>query len=105
MTPVLLPPTSAATAPDPAELASPQAARAWRAAQDFEAMALSQLLAPMFDTIDSSTGPFGGGPGEQAFKPFLTDAIARKMTEHGGLGLAMPVWRQMLRLQESEASK
>jgi Rod binding domain-containing protein len=88
--------------PDPAELVRPQAARAWRAAQDFEAMALSQLLAPMFDTVDTSAGPFGGGAGEQAYKPFLTDAIARQMSAHGGLGLAMPVWRQMLRLQEAE---
>ena len=61
---------------------------------------MSQLLAPMFDTIDTSAGPFGGGAGEQAFRPFLTDAIARKMAAHGGIGLAMPVWRQMLRLQE-----
>jgi Rod binding domain-containing protein len=62
------------------------------------------MLAPMFDTIDTSTGPFGGGAGEQAFKPFLTDAIARKMASGGGIGLAMPVWRQMLRLQETETS-
>jgi len=67
----------ASAAPDPAELASPKAARTWRAAQDFEAMAISQLLTPMFDTVDTSAGPFGGGAGEQAFKPFLIDAIGR----------------------------
>jgi peptidoglycan hydrolase FlgJ len=87
-------------APDPAALASPPAARAWHAAQDFEAMALAQLLSPMFDTIDTSAGPFGGGAGEQAFRPFLTEAFAKKMAAHGGIGLAMPVWRQMMRLQE-----
>jgi Rod binding domain-containing protein len=92
-----------APAPDAAELAQPAAARAWRAAQDFEAMTISQLLAPMFDTVDTASGPFGGGPGEQAFKPFLIDAIARNMAAHGGLGLAMPVWRQMLRAQENRA--
>ena len=90
--------------PDPAELANPAAARAWQAAQQFEAMALSQLLAPMFDTVDTSAGPFGGGEGEQAFRPFLTDAIARQMAANGGLGLAMPVWRQMLQLQEERTS-
>ena len=87
-------------APDPADLARPEAARAWRAAQDFEAMTLSQLLKPMFDTVDTSGGPFGGGAGEQAFKPFLTDAIAHQMAARGGLGLAVPIWHQMLRLQE-----
>ena len=91
-------------APDAAELATPRAARAWRAAQDFEAMTLSQLLTPMFDTVDTSAGPFGGGPGEQAFKPFLTDAIARQMAARGGLGLAVPVFHQMLRLQEAAES-
>ena len=60
-------------------------------------MALAQLLAPMFDTVDTSAGPFGGGAGEQAFRPFLTEAIARKMAAHGGIGLAMPVWQQMMR--------
>jgi Rod binding domain-containing protein len=88
-------------APDAAELATPRAASAWHAAQDFEAMALSQLLAPMFDTVDTSSGPFGGGPGEQAFKPFLTEAIARQMVARGGLGLAVPVFHQMLRAQEA----
>ena len=88
--------------PSPADLASPGAARAWRSAQDFEAMALSQMLTPMFATVDTSAGPFGGGEGEQAFKPFLTDAIARQMQAHGGIGLAMPVWQQMMRLQEAE---
>jgi Rod binding domain-containing protein len=91
-------------APDPAELATPQAARAWRTAQDFEAMALAQLLSPMLDTVDLSAGPFGGGAGEQAFKPFLTEAIAKRMASHGGLGLAVPVFHQMLRIQEAAES-
>jgi Rod binding domain-containing protein len=90
--------------PDAAERVTPQAAHAWRAAQDFEARALSQLLTPMFDTVDMSAGPFGGGPGEQAFKPFLTEAIAHQMAAHGGLGLAVPVFHQMLRLQEAAES-
>ena len=89
--------------PGPAELASPGAARAWHAAQEFEAMALKQLLTPMFDTVDTSTGPFGGGEGEQAFKPFLTDAIAHQMESRGGLGLAVPVWHQMLLMQEAKS--
>jgi peptidoglycan hydrolase FlgJ len=91
-------------APTAAELVTPQAARAWHAAQDFEAMTLGELLGPMFDTVDTSTGPFGGGEAEQAFKPFLTQAIAKQMSAHGGLGLALPVWRQMMRLQEEHSA-
>jgi Rod binding domain-containing protein len=90
-------------APDAATLAQPGAARAWKAAQDFEAMALGQLLAPMFDTIDPSKGAFGGGDGEAAWRPMLTQAIAKQMTAHGGLGLAVPVFRQILAMQETEA--
>jgi Rod binding domain-containing protein len=88
-------------APSAAELATPQAARTWQTAKNFETMALSEMLAPMFKTVDLSTGPFGGGEGEQAFQPFLIEAIAKQMVARGGLGLAMPVFHQMLRLQEA----
>jgi Rod binding domain-containing protein len=90
-------------APDAATLAEPGAARAWKAAQDFEAMALGQLLAPMFDTVDSAKGQFGGGDGESAWRPMLTQAIAKQMAAHGGLGLAVPVFHQILAMQETEA--
>ena len=89
-------------APDAATLAQPGATRAWKAAQDFEAMALGQLLAPMFDTVDSSKGMFGGGDGEAAWRPMLTQAIAKQMTAHGGLGLAVPVFHQILAMQEAK---
>ena len=70
------------------------------AAQQFEAMALNQLLAPMFDTVDGSKGPFGGGQGEQAWKPMMVQELARKIAQAGGLGIARPVMQQMLRMQE-----
>jgi Rod binding domain-containing protein len=94
--------TIAPAAPDPALLATPQGAKTWRAAQDFEAMALGELLQPMFDTMDTSQGPFGGGSGEAAWRPMLTQAIAKQMAAHGGLGLAVPVFNQMLRMQETQ---
>lgn len=70
-------------------------------AQQFEAMALGQLLAPMFDTVDTSRGPFGGGQGEQAWKPMLVAELGKHLASHGGLGLARPIMQQMLRLQEA----
>ena len=90
--------------PDAATLAQPDAARAWRAAQDFEAMALGQLLAPMFDTIDTSKGMFGGGDGEATWRPMLTQAIAKQMEAHGGIGLAAPVFQQILAMQETSGA-
>ena len=91
-----------ALSPPAAELAQPGAAQAWKSAQAFEAMALGQLLAPMFDTVDSAHGSFGGGDGEAAFRPMLTQELAKHMAEHGGLGLAVPVFHQILRLQEQQ---
>jgi Rod binding domain-containing protein len=88
------------TAPSPA---TPQAAKAWQAAQDFEAMAIGELLQPMFDTMDTSKGLLGGGSGEAAWRPMLTQAIAKQMAAHGGIGLAVPVYTQMLRMQENQA--
>jgi len=75
-----------------------QVAKITQSAQQFEAMALSQLLAPIFDSVDSSKGPFGGGEAEAQWKPMLTAELAKHMAAHGGLGLARPVMQQMLRM-------
>ncbi len=76
-------------------------ARAWSAAQDFEAMALGQFLKPIFDTVDLSATPLGGGQGETAWKPMLVDALAKQIARAGGVGLAQPVFRQMIQMQEA----
>ena len=78
-----------------------QAARIQRAAQDFEAMAAGQMLAPMFQTVDASKGLFGGGAGEQAWQPMMVNELGKAVANAGGLGLARPIMEQMLRLQEA----
>ncbi len=85
----------AAPSPAPAN-----AQKLHKAAEDFAAVALGELLSPMFDTVDSSNGLFGGGAGEAAFKPMLVSEIAKQIARTGGLGLAEPVYQQMLRMQE-----
>jgi peptidoglycan hydrolase FlgJ len=77
--------------------------QAWKSAKEFEAMALSQLLKPMFDTVDPSAGPFGGGEAESQWRPMLIDAVAKKIEAAGGLGLAEPVFRQLIHLQEAKS--
>ena len=72
-------------------------------AQQFEALALGQLLAPMFDTVDTSKGLFGGGDGEAAWKPMMVSELAKSIAASGGLGLAKPIMQQMLRLQEAKS--
>jgi Rod binding domain-containing protein len=73
-----------------------------RAAEDFTAVTLNELLKPIFDTVDESDGPFGGGAGERAFQPMLVNEIAKNIAQTGGLGLVEPVYQQMLRLQEGK---
>ena len=72
------------------------------AARDFEAMAIGQLLAPMFDTVDSAHGLFGGGAGEETWKPMLVAEFGKHIAAHGGFGLAAPVMAAMLRMQEAQ---
>jgi len=80
----------------------PQATQAKlrHAAEDFASVALNELLSPMFETVDTSQDEFGGGAGEKAFKPMMIAEIAKQIARSGGLGLAEPVYQQMLRLQE-----
>ena len=94
---MVMPPSAAATT----TLPPAQVAKLWQAAQDFEAMALGQLLAPIFDTVDMSHSAFGGGAAEETIKPMLVDALAKQIAAHGGLGLAGPVFASMLHTQEA----
>ena len=73
-----------------------------KAAQDFEAMTIGQLLQPMFDTVDQSQGLFGGGAGESNFKPMLVSEMAKQVESHGGFGLAEGIYQQMLKMQEKQ---
>ena len=90
----------AAAPPASSSLPPEKVAKLWQAAKDFEAMALGQLLAPMFATVDTAHSAFGGGSAEETWRPMLVDAIGRQMAAHGGLGLTAPVFASMLRMQE-----
>jgi Rod binding domain-containing protein len=95
--PVAVPPSPVASVKRPAPTADPAAIA--KSANDFEAMAIGQLLQPMFDTVDTAGGLFGGGAGEEAWKPMLVQAFAKQIQAHGGLGLAKPVYDAMIRMQ------
>lgn len=76
-------------------------AKLWQAARNFEAMAIGQMLQPMFGTVDLAHSSFGGGAAEAAWQPMLVDAIGKQMAARGGIGLAAPVFEAMLRAQEA----
>ena len=80
--------------------ASPQnEAAATRKAEEFEALVLSQLLAPMFETVKTQ-GLFGGdGPEQDAFKAMLHDEFAKAVAARGGVGIADQVKDALIRMQ------
>ncbi len=55
-------------------------------------------MQPMFEGL-SSDGPFGGGQAESTYRSFMLDAVAKQTAKAGGIGVAAPVMREMLRLQ------
>ena len=74
-----------------------QAAKASKVAHDFESSFLEVMMGQMFEGVGA--GGFGGGEGEQAFKSFLTDAFAKSVAKHGGVGLAKPLTHELLKMQ------
>jgi flagellar protein FlgJ len=68
-----------------------------KASNDFESGFLSIMLGQMFEGVGG--GSFSGGQGEDMFKSFMMDAMAKQMTRSGGVGLASSVQREMLKLQ------
>jgi Rod binding domain-containing protein len=70
-----------------------------RAAEEFEASFLAQMLQPMFEGL-STDGPLGGGQSESVFRSFLVDEYARGMARSGGLGIAQTVGNELLKMQE-----
>jgi flagellar protein FlgJ len=73
-------------------------ARAEKTAHDFETSFLSVMLGQMFEGVSTSE-PFGGGQGEEAFRSFMTEAFAKSMTQHGGIGLSKQITSELLKLQ------
>ncbi|HSU04458.1 MAG TPA: rod-binding protein [Acetobacteraceae bacterium] len=99
---MMLAPSAAPAIPPGSDLPPAQTARLWQAAQNFEAMALGELLTPMFETVDSAHNPFGGGEAEAAWKPLFVQEIGKQMAAQGGLGLARPVFEALLHAQEKK---
>jgi flagellar protein FlgJ len=72
-----------------------------RAAEEFEAVFLSEMLAPMFESLDTE-GLGGGGMGEQIFRPMLVERYAESISRSGGVGIADSIVREFMRMQEAE---
>jgi flagellar protein FlgJ len=67
-------------------------------AKDFEAMFLSEMLKPMFETVKVNE-TFGGGKGEEIFSGFLRDEYSKMLSIQGGIGIAALVKEQLIEMQ------
>jgi Rod binding domain-containing protein len=76
-------------------------AQAEEIARQFERMFIAEMLQPMFSGIETD-GPFGGGQGEDVFRPMLLDQYADAVARGGGVGIADAVLKEILRLQGLE---
>lgn len=75
-------------------------AKAWQAAQDFEAVFLNSMFSQMFTGIDGD-GPFGGSQALGVWRSFLTDEYAKSFAKNGGIGIASDVYRTLMAQQEA----
>ncbi len=99
--PIALPGAPLPLAPQPSARAEPHVPDdIRRAAEEFEAVFLSEMLAPMFEGIDTE-GLGGGGMGEEVFRPMLIERYASAITSAGGIGIADSVIRELMRLQSA----
>jgi len=94
--------------PNPADGKKPLSAAELKkideAAQDFEAVYLTEMLRPMFEEINQPNSLFGGGKGEEVFNGMMLEEYGKIMAESGGIGMADHVKAEMIRIQQ-EANK
>ena len=75
-----------------------------KAAQDFTAVFMTQMLQPMFEGV--GTDPtFGGGHGEEVMKTFLLQEYGKIAAKNTHFGIADAVKREMLHAQEQAQSQ
>jgi Rod binding domain-containing protein len=77
-------------------------ASARKAAQSFEAMFLTQMFNHMFDGVGKDT-LFGGGAGEEMFRPLLIDEYGKMVAKRGGIGIADSVMHTLISQQEKSS--
>ncbi len=70
-----------------------------RVAEEFEAVFIGQMLAPMFEGLETDE-LFGGGPGEDIYRSVLVEEYGKSIARAGGIGLSDIIQREILRLQE-----
>ena len=69
--------------------------QARKAAEEFEAMFIGQMLTHMFAGIETNE-MFGGGHGEDVYRSMMIDEYGKLMSKAGGIGIADHVTKTLL---------
>ncbi len=79
--------------------------KARKTAQDFEAMFLEHTLDRLFQS-DATEGPLGdNGMGGDVYRSMLAKEYAGSIAKSGGVGIADQVYREILKMQESDHAR
>lgn len=70
-----------------------------RAADEFEAIFISQMLKSMSVGVKTD-GPFGGGQSEEIYRDLMNEELGKVMTAKGGIGMSDAIYREILKSQE-----
>jgi Rod binding domain-containing protein len=68
--------------------------RILKAAEDFEAVFLSEMLTPIFDKLDVDP-LFGGGHGEQMYRSMMVQEYGKQLAKNGGVGIQDVIVKQL----------
>ncbi|AUN33460.1 rod-binding protein [Niveispirillum cyanobacteriorum] len=75
-----------------------------KAAQEFEAVFLSQMLGQMWQGVEADD-TFGGGEAENTWRGMMVEEYGKQIAKAGGVGIADDVKAAMIRMQEQEQGK
>jgi Rod binding domain-containing protein len=70
-----------------------------KAAEDFEAVFIAEMMKPMFEGL-STDGPFNGGKGEEIFRGMMLQEYGKEIARTNSFGIAEQVKAEMIKQQE-----
>lgn len=74
------------------------------AAEDFEAVFISEMLKPMFEMTEVDD-TFGGGKGEEVFRGLMVNEYGKMIAKQGGIGLSAHIKAELIKMQGHQATQ
>lgn len=84
--------------------AKPDAKDVGQAAQEFEAVFVSQMLSHMWEGVKADE-TFGGGEAENTWRGMMVEQYGKQIAKAGGIGIADELKAEMIRMQEQGSNK